>query len=160
MHTPDERAAMIANIRALHDQLAAVVAGWSDNQLDYRPAPSEWCARQVIHHVADSHMNAFIRMKLALTQHNPTITPYDQDLWAELVDSVTLPVELSLGIVRGLHERWVVLWESLSDDDYQRPYLHPESGKLVSMDEHLATYSRHGLAHVEQIARIGREQGW
>lgn len=160
MYSADERTAMIARIRALPDDLAAVVTGWSDAQLDYRPAPKEWCARQIVHHVADSHMNAFIRMKLALTQEQPTIVPYDQEVWAEMVDTASLSIDLSLHIVRGLHVRWVALWESLREDDYQRAYFHPESRKLVTMDDHLQTYSWHGHNHIEQIERIAQAQGW
>ncbi|MCL4247317.1 MAG: putative metal-dependent hydrolase [Anaerolineae bacterium] len=160
MHTPEQRTALIANIRALPEQLAAAIEGWSDSQLDFRPASDEWCARQIVHHVADSHMNSFIRMKLALTEDTPTIRPYDQVAWAEMVDTTQPPVEYSLNLLRGLHRRWVALWESLSEADYQRRYFHPENKAYTTLDEHLATYSQHGLDHIEQIARIARAQGW
>lgn len=160
MHTPEQRAALIANIRALPDLLAAAVSSWNDAQLDYRPAPEEWSARQIIHHVADSHMNAFIRMKLALAEDTPTIKPYDQEVWAEMVDTLESPIEDSLLILDGLHARWVLLWESLSDPQFAHVYYHPESQRQVTLDEHLAYYSEHGLSHIQQIDRIAQEQGW
>ncbi|MCC6616213.1 MAG: putative metal-dependent hydrolase [Anaerolineae bacterium] len=160
MHTPEQRTAMIEDIRALPAALAAAVDGWNDAQLDLRPADGEWCARQIVHHVADSHMNSFIRMKLALSEANPTIKPYDQEVWAEMVDTTQPPIDYSLSLLRGLHARWVVLWESLSEDDYRRTYYHPENDAITSLDEHLAIYSRHSRDHVEQIARIARAQGW
>lgn len=160
MHTPDERAALIANIRALPEQLAETVATWSDEQLDYRPAPREWCARQVVHHVADSHMNAYIRTKLALTEDKPTIKPYDQEAWAEMTDTTIVPIEESLMLIESLHARWAAIWEGMSEADYARAYYHPGSGKTVTLDDQLADYSQHGLDHIEQIARIARAQGW
>jgi hypothetical protein len=160
MHTPDERAAFIANIRALPDALADTVAAWSDAQLDYRPAPGEWCARQVVHHVADSHMNAYIRTKLALSEETPTNKPYDQDAWAEMIDTQVIPIEESLLIIEALHARWAAIWEHMTDVQYARAYYHPGSGKTVMLDDQLAEYSDHGLNHIEQIARIAREQGW
>jgi hypothetical protein len=160
MHTPEQRATLIANFRALPDQLAEIVAGWSEEQLDHQSAPREWCARQVIHHVADSHMNAYIRTKLALSEEMPTIKPYDQEAWAEMNDTQIVPIEESLMLIEALHARWVALWESMTDAQYARAYYHPASGKTVTLDEQLADYSEHGLNHVEQIARIAREQGW
>ena len=160
MTTPDERAARIAAIRALPGQLEAAVANWSDEQLDYRPAPGEWCARQIIHHVADSHMNAFIRMKLALAEDTPTIKPYDQEVWAEMVDGNQGNVEDSLLILRGLHARWARLWDSLGEADYARAYFHPEHGSHTALDQHLVYYSDHGKVHIEQIAAIARSRGW
>ena len=153
MHTAEQRAELIENIRQLPDQLAAAVAGWSDAQLDSRPDPREWSARQIVHHVADSHMNAFIRTKLALAEDKPTIRPYDQEVWAEMIDTRQPPIEESLLIMRGLHARWVRLWESLSDDDFRRTYFHPEMNEYVTLDEQLATYSQHGLDHIDQIRR-------
>jgi hypothetical protein len=160
MSTPAERAAHIAHIRALPDQLAALVAGWSEEQLDYRPAPGEWCARQIIHHVADSHMNAFIRMKLTLAEETPIIKPYDQEVWAEMVDTTAAPIEDSLMLIEGLHARWALLWESLSEADYARTFFHPEHQSHNTLDSHLATYSKHGREHIDQIERIAQAQGW
>jgi hypothetical protein len=156
MSSPQERAAHIDNLRRLPDQLAAAVAGWTDAQLDARPDPREWSARQIVHHVADSHMNAFIRTKLALAEDKPTIRPYDQEVWAELIDTTQPPIEESLLILRGLHARWVRLWESLSESDFRRTYFHPEANSDVTLDEQLATYSQHGLDHIDQIRRIPR----
>ncbi|MBE0688702.1 MAG: putative metal-dependent hydrolase [Anaerolineae bacterium] len=160
MHTPEQRTALIADIRALPEALAAAVEDWSDAQLDFRPSKDEWSARQIVHHVADSHMNSFMRMKLALSEDTPTIKPYDQEVWAEMVDTTGPPIVNSLDLLRGLHARWVALWESLSEEDYLRTYYHPENDAYTSLDEHLAIYSKHSRDHVEQIARIAREQGW
>jgi len=160
MHTPEQRTVLIEDIRSLPDALAAVVSGWSDAQLDFRPAQSEWCARQIVHHVADSHMHSFIRMKLALSEDNPTIKPYDQEVWAEMVDTTQPPIDDSINLLRGLHARWVVLWESLSEADYRRTYYHPETQAQTSLDDHLAIYSKHCRDHIEQITRIARAQGW
>ena len=153
MTTPEQRAADIAPIAALPEALAAAVAGLSDAQLD-RPADDDpWTVRQVVHHVADSHMNAFIRMKLMLTEQHPTLKPYDQDAWALLADTRSTPVDATLVLLRGLHARWVTLLESLREEDWGRSAHHPESG-TVTIDGMLRTYAQHGKDHVAQIRHI------
>jgi hypothetical protein len=160
MHTPAERLPLIESLRRLPEQLAASVTGWADAQLDTRPAPAEWCARQIVHHVADSHMNGFTRVKVALTEDKPTIKPYDQVGLAELPDSTQLPLEVSLMILRGIHARWVYLLEHLTEAQFQRSFYHPGSQEWMTIDEHLALYSRHGQEHLEQIARIPQQVSW
>jgi hypothetical protein len=143
----------IARIAALPESLAAAVSGLSEAQLDARSPEDIWNVRQVAHHLADSHMNAFIRTKLIVTEDRPTLKPYDQDAWALLPDTEAMPIEASLGILRGLHARWVKLFESLADGDWGRTGLHPENGE-VTVDSILRGYADHGEEHLEQIARI------
>lgn len=145
-----ERSAMIAKIRSLPQQLEETLRGLSDKQLDARP-PGEWSPRQNVHHLADSHMNAFIRLKLALLEDQPTIKPYNQEDWAETPDGRDLPVEHSLSLLRGLHARWAALLESLSDADFARQWYHPEQGRFLTIDDLLVTYSNHGEGHIKQI---------
>ena len=153
MTTPAERQQRIASIAALPDALAAVVAGLGDAELDARAADDPWTARQVTHHIADSHINAFIRMKLMLTEPHPTLKPYDQDAWAQLADTQSTPVDATLALLRGLHARWVRLLEALGEEEWSRGAYHPENGE-VTLDGMLATYARHGEEHVEQIRGI------
>jgi hypothetical protein len=155
MPTPAERRERIARIAALPDALAAAVASLSDAQLDARSGDDPWTVRQVTHHIADSHMNAFIRMKLMLTETHPTLRPYDQDAWVQLADTAAMPIDATLTLLRGLHARWVRLLESLADDDWARSAHHPESG-TVTLDSMLETYAQHGDDHVAQIQRISK----
>lgn len=150
-HTPADRPVLIDAIRVLPSQLEQAVAGLSDEQLDFRPAPGEWSVRQIVHHVADSHMNSFIRCKWLLTEDNPTIKPYDQDVCAELADYQP-PVDLSLMLLKGLHARWVALFASLTPEQWSRRGQHPESGE-ITLDSLLDYYAWHGQNHIEQIER-------
>jgi hypothetical protein len=159
MTTPAERAAKIETIRCLPEQLEAAVSGLTDAQLDFRPSPREWSVRQVVHHLVDSHSNAFTRLKLALTEDRPTIKPYDQEAFAELPDSLQAPLEMSLAILRGLHARWVFLWNRLTDEQWARGYLHPEYGEYVTIDGILDTYANHCTVHLNQIAEVKQAQG-
>jgi hypothetical protein len=152
MSTPAERQERIARIAALPDALAAIVAALSDAELDARTDANPWTVRQVTHHIADSHLNAFIRLKLMLTEDHPTIKPYDQEAWAQLADAA-LPVGTTLALLRGLHARWVRLFESLGPDDWARTAYHPENGE-VTVEWLLDTYARHGQDHLDQIQRI------
>jgi len=152
--TGGARNALIDEIAATPGKVRAAVAGLSDAQLDTPYRPGGWTARQVVHHMADSHMNSYIRTKLALTESEPTIKPYDQDRWAVLPDS-TLPVEVSLNILDGLHHRWVVLLRSLSEEDFARTFVHPELGPMV-LDKNIALYAWHGRHHTGHILSVGR----
>lgn len=152
--TAGERNALIDEIAATPGKVRAAVAGLSDAQLDTPYRPGGWTARQVVHHMADSHMNSYIRTKLALTESEPTIKPYEQDLWAKLPDS-TLPVEVSLNILDGLHQRWVVLLRSLSEEDFARTFVHPELGPMV-LDKNIALYAWHGRHHTAHILSVRR----
>lgn len=159
-HTPEKRRELIDAIRALPEQLEATIAGWSDEQLDFKPAPREWSARQIVHHLADSHMNAFIRTKLALTEDQPTIKPYDQEKVAELADSTGLPLDVSLAILRGLHVRWTYLLDQLTDEQFSYLYYHPEYQRTYSIDDLLTTYAEHGQIHINQINANRKAAGW
>lgn len=137
--------------------LRQAVEDLSDEQLDTPYRPGGWTIRQVIHHLADSHMNSFIRFKLALTEHNPTIKPYQEDKWAELADS-SLPIEVSLLLLEVLHQRWVTLLRSLHVADFQKTFIHPESG-VTKLSYNIGLYAwhcRHHLAHITSLRdRLG-----
>src|SRR5439155_19496922 len=119
-------------------------------QLDTPYRPDGWTVRQLVHHLADSHMNMYIRLRLALTENQPTIKPYDEKLWAELRDARTLPIEPSLQLLENLHHRWVALLRALSPADISRAYFHPELG-VVHLDTTLAAYAWHGRHHTAHI---------
>jgi uncharacterized damage-inducible protein DinB len=140
-------------------QLRAAVSGLSPEQLDTPYRPGGWTVRQVVHHVPDSHMNSYVRFKLALTEDEPTIKPYEQQLWAELPDTEETPVEVSLTMLDALHERWVRLLRSLNASDWQRTFRHPELGP-VSLERNLALYAWHGRHHVRHITALRDRNGW
>lgn len=146
---PDARAANIAAIGGLPDLIEAAVEGLTDSQLDTPYRPGGWTVRQTVHHVADSHINSFCRFKLALTEDVPTIRPYFEERWAELADS-RLPIEPSLAIIRGVHFRLHTLLRSMTDADFERELIHPDSGRF-SVDKLLALYAWHGRHHVAHI---------
>ncbi len=147
-----QRAECIDQIRRFPNELRVAIQGLTPDQLTARPLPGEWSVAQNVHHLADSHMNSFIRLKLVLTEQTPTIRPYDQDAWAELVDANEADVELSLRLLDGLHARWSKLFAALSLEQRARPGLHPESGP-ISPDTLLRDYADHCQAHLNQIAR-------
>ncbi len=151
--TPEERAALIAKIAALPQQLAAVISPLSDEQLLARPLAGEWSVAQNVHHLADSHMTSFIRVRLMLTQENPAFTPYSPDAYADLPDASKAETGDSMDLLRGLHARWVLLWQSLSEEQWARTGYHPESGRTYTLNDILRTYGNHGEAHLDQIAR-------
>jgi hypothetical protein len=155
---PGIRAAHIQTLRQLPERLRAAVAGLNDAQLDTPYREGGWTARQVVHHLADSHAMAYTRCKLALTEDWPTINPYKEAAWAELADSRS-PVEVSLALIEGLHGRWVALLEALTDDDLRKGYNHPERGKemLVKM---LAMYDWHSRHHTAHITGLRARKGW
>ncbi|HKC72073.1 MAG TPA: bacillithiol transferase BstA [Terriglobales bacterium] len=151
--SPQRRAGLIAQIAEAPALMRAAVQGLSPQQLDTPYRPQGWTVRQVVHHVPDSHMNAYIRFKLALTEPDPTIKPYEQQLWAELADSRETPVETSLTLLECLHRRWVLLLKSIADGDWQRTFRHPELG-IVRLDTNLALYAWHGRHHVAHITGL------
>ena len=153
------RAADIADIAALPDTIRAAVAGLDDRQLDTNYRPEGWTVRQVVHHLADSHMNALIRLKLALTEDNPTIKPYDENAWATLAD-MRLPIDVSLAVIDGLHRRWDTLNAALKDADYGRTFVHPEHGKTFTLDWLLQNYGWHSRHHVAHITALRAREGW
>ncbi len=158
MFTPEERSARIEKIRSFPAQLEALVEYLNEDDLLGRPLEGEWSVQQIVHHLADSHMNAYIRTKLILSEDKPTLKPYNQEVWAEMIDTATINIDESLLILRGLHRRWVRLFESLEEDQWGRQGVHPENGDM-SLDDILKTYSDHGDNHIQQISRTLAAQG-
>ncbi len=155
---PEDRAALIDQIEAAPANLRAAVRGLTEEQLDTPYRPGGWTLRQVVHHVPDSHMNSFIRLRLALTEDEPTIKPYDEAKWAELIDA-RMPIDVSLDLLENLHRRWVVLLRNLSDADFARTFRHPEVG-LVRLDTNTALYAWHGRHHTAHITGLRQRNGW
>ena len=152
MTTNQPQTASINSIRRLPDQIQALVTGLTPEQLTTHYLTDEWTVAQNVHHLADSHMNSYVRCKLIMTEDVPTFRPYDQDLWADLPDAKTADLSASLALLRSLHMRWVVFWENLSDEDWQRTGFHPDDGP-VTLAEQLQLYADHGEAHIDQITR-------
>jgi hypothetical protein len=150
--TAEQRQQWIHEIARTPHQMRLAVAGLSSEQLDRPYRPGGWTTRQVVHHVPDSHMNALVRFKLALTEDQPTIKPYDEARWANLPDAA-LPIEASLELTDALHRRWVALLESMSARDFQRTFAHPEAG-VLRLDQWLAQYAWHGRHHVAHVRSI------
>ncbi len=154
----ERRTALIEDLAIAPVKLREAVAGLSDVQLDTSYRPGGWTVRQVVHHVPDSHMNSYIRFKLALTEPEPAIKPYLEALWAALPDSKG-PIEPSLQIVEGLHGRWTALLRSLSDEEFARRFVHPELGPMA-LDHALALYAWHGRHHTAHITSLRERLGW
>ncbi|NVK50094.1 MAG: putative metal-dependent hydrolase [Cyclobacteriaceae bacterium] len=146
-------------IKKLPKNIESAVFNLSEEQLDTPYRPGGWTIRQLIHHLADSHMNAFIRFKLALTEENPTIKPYDEAAWARLSDS-KLEIAPSLAILVSLHQKWFVLMENMSDQDFSRTYFHPESGQKQSLFEVTHLYAWHGQHHLAHIQHLALRENW
>lgn len=149
----------IAGLEALPENLRSAVDGLNEAQLDTPYREGGWTVRQLVHHVADSHMQAYGRTRLALTEDWPVIKPYDEKLWAELPDTRTVPVEVSLEILAPLHRRWAALLRSLSGAEWQRGYQHPERGRQ-SLLQMLALYEWHSRHHVAHISELRKSKGW
>ncbi len=152
MLTDQQRAGMIDQIRRFPVELREAVGGLTDAQLTSHPMTSEWSVAQNVHHLADSHMNSFIRLKLILTEAKPTIRPYDQDAWAQQPDANNADLSTSMALLEGLHARWTMLFESLTAQQRQRTGVHPASG-VITPDSLLQAYDEHCKAHLDQIAR-------
>jgi hypothetical protein len=157
--TEDLRRQAIDDIAETPARLRSAVAALSEDQLNTPYRPGGWTVRQVTHHVPDSHMNAYIRFKLALTEDEPTIKPYEQQLWADLADTKETPIEISLTMLDTLHDRWVRLLRSLNARDWQRTFRHPELG-LMSLEKTLAMYDWHGKHHVAHVTGLRQRNGW
>jgi len=140
-------------------RLCAAVAGLNDSQLDTPYRDGGWTLRQVVHHLADSHANSVIRFKLALTEDWPTIKPYDENAWAQLSDSKSLPIDSSLSFISAMHERWVALLESMSEADFERGYVHPERGRQNLLTA-LGIYAWHGRHHTAHITALRARNNW
>ena len=156
--TASERASRLANLAALPADLRGAVRGLSDAQLDTPYRPGGWTVRQLVHHVADSHLNGYARVKLALTEENPVIKPYDEAAWAELPDS-KLPIALSLGILDGVHARLDALLRSLTTEQFARPFLHPAGGPQT-IDSWCALYDWHSRHHTAHVTMLRQREQW
>lgn len=157
--TEQERTQLIAAIEQAPAALRAAVTGLSPHQLDTPYRDGGWTVRQVAHHVPDSHMNAYVRFKLALTEDAPTIKTYAEDRWAQLADSQATPVEVSLAMLESLHTRWVQLLRSLDQEDWKRTFRHPALGP-VPLEKNLALYAWHGKHHVAHVTELKKKMGW
>ena len=155
----DARTRAIDVIAATPARLREAVRGLTDKQIDTEYRPGGWTVRQVVHHVPDSHLNAYIRFKLALTENEPTIKPYDEGRWAELVDSKVVPIATSLSLLDAVHERWVAILRAMSAADFERPLIHPENGRQ-RLDQMLALYAWHGPHHVAHVTKLRERMGW
>lgn len=154
-----DRARFIQQIAEAPARLRDAVRGIDAERLDTPYRPGGWTVRQVVHHLPDSHLNAYVRFKLALTEGSPTIRPYDQEAWAALPDSQG-PIKDSLDLFDALHHRWVRLLGSLPDDAWGRTYFHPETQDHQRLDHVLAHYAWHGAHHIAHITELGRREGW
>lgn len=157
--TPETRRACVHDIADAPGALRAAIAGLDDRQLNTPYRPGGWTVRQVLHHVPDSHMNAYIRFKWALTEENPTIKAYDEAAWARVADTDRTDPGVSLALLEALHRRWVVLLESMAPGDFARPLVHPENGPMT-LDRLLQLYAWHGRHHVAHITELRKREGW
>lgn len=155
----EDRKTFIQQIEETPAALWSAVTGLSDEQIDTPYRDGGWTVRQVVHHVADSHMNAFVRFKLALTEDQPAVKTYKQDLWAELPDAKTAPIVVSLNLLDSVHKRFVTLLKSMSSADFARTMNHPEQG-IVPLDLYLSLYAWHGRHHVAHITSLRERKGW
>ena len=157
--TPAERAEAIAQIAETPRRMRDAVGGLSGGQLDTPYRPGGWTVRQMAHHVPDSHMNAYTRLKLALTESEPIIKPYEEQLWAKLPDSLQTPVEVSLSLLEFLHLRWDMLLRALPPEDFARRLRHPVVGAMT-VDNLVHHYAWHGRHHVAHITSLRQREGW
>jgi len=157
--TADQRADAIAQIAAAPKSLRNAVAGLSREQFDTPYRPGGWTVRQVVHHLPDSHMNSYVRLKLALTEDEPTVKTYEEGLWAGLADSRDTPVEVSLSLLEALHHRWEILLRSLKTDEFSRRLRHPVLGPMT-VDNLVGHYAWHGRHHVAHITSLREREGW
>jgi len=158
--TAESRAAAVEAIAAMPAALRAAIAGLSEAQLDTPYRPGGWTVRQLVHHVADSHMNAYVRMKLAATEDMPAIKPYDEQRWAELPEARTLPVEVSLALIESLHTRWVAFMRALTPEQFARAVRHPDWDRPLTIDTMAALYGWHARHHVAHVTALREREGW
>ena len=158
--TLEQRQRYIASIESLPRRLRAAVAGLTSEQWQTPYRPGGWTVRQLVHHVPDSHINGYTRFKLALTEDEPTIKPYEQGAWAELADTDATPPEVSLDLLEALHQRWVALLRSLPEAAFARTLRHPEHGRTFTIDQLVAQYGWHSEHHLAHIMRLAEREGW
>jgi hypothetical protein len=159
LFTTEERSAAIEGIRQLPQKLRAAVSGWTEEQFETPYRPGGWTVRQLVHHVADSHMNAYTRVRLALTEDWPTIFAYEENRWAELEDARSAAVSPSLDLLDALHVRWVRLFSSLDEQDWKRGYTHPVNGRQ-SVEQAVILYDWHGRHHTAHLTQLSARMGW
>ncbi len=157
--TKENRSEWMKDIEEMPSLLRNAVTGLDQKQLDTPYRPEGWTLRQVIHHVPDSHMNSYIRFKWTLTENSPTIKAYDEAAWASLSDTGA-GIEVSLSLLDSLHARWIVLLRSMSDADFEKYFIHPETGKEITLGTNLALYSWHGAHHVAHVTSLRERMGW
>ncbi len=150
----------IGTIEDLPKLVRDAVKNMNDAQLDTTYRDGGWIIRQVVHHIPDSHMNAYVRFKLALTEDNPTIRPYFEDRWAELADSKTAPIEVSLDIIESIHKRWVMVLRNMNAADFKRTFYHPESKVTRTLEVNLALYAWHSRHHLAHISDLKKRMNW
>lgn len=158
-YTSGQTHEQIAAIAVLPHTLTELIGKWGDDRLDTPYRPEGWTVRQLAHHIADSHINAYVRTKLALTEANPTISPYEEAEWAKLPDSA-LSVAPSLVILSNLHQRWVAVLDSLRETELQRTYFHPGSQQKVTLAEQIAQYAWHGEHHYQHVYQLALRNSW
>jgi uncharacterized damage-inducible protein DinB len=158
--SPSDRTRFIDQIAAAPRAMRQAVAGLSEAQLETPYRDGGWTVRQVVHHVPDSHMNAYLRMKFGLTEHEPQVKPYDQSTWAETPEVATTPISVSLDLLDALHDRWVRLMRGMKDQDYARLIKHPEWSAPLSLDMVAAHYAWHGRHHVGHITELRKRKSW
>ncbi|MCD7036027.1 bacillithiol transferase BstA [Metabacillus sp. GX 13764] len=156
----DKRAEWIQVLQAAPEKFKLAVKDLNAEQLDTPYRPSGWTIRQVIHHAADSHMNSFIRFKLALTEEEPIIKGYNEAMWAELPDTKALDPDWSLQLLKGLHQRWVFLLNGMTEEDFQRGFYHPEMETVIPLDVTLALYAWHSEHHLAHIVELRKRMNW
>ena len=154
-----QKQAFLEEVGQTPAKLRAAVHGLSDSQLDTPYRPQGWTLRQVVHHVPDSHLNSYVRFKLALTEEEPTIKTYAEDRWAELADTKATPIEVSLTLLDSLHDRWVRLLRSLTPEQWKRTFRHPEMGPMT-LEKTLSLYAWHGRHHVAHITELRKRMSW
>ena len=157
--TSEDRTTLIDQIAQMPTSMRGALSGLTDDQLDTRYREEGWTLRQVVHHVADSHIGGYVRFKWAATEQNPMIKPYGEPEWAELADGKSAPIDISLDLLDTLHARWVLYLRSLGPDDFLRPVRHPEWGEWT-VDNVLGLYAWHGLHHVAHVTELRDRKGW
>jgi uncharacterized damage-inducible protein DinB len=151
---------LIAEIAGAPGALRSAVAGLSRDQLETRYRPGGWTVKQLVHHIPDSHLNAYTRFKLTLTEDQPTVKPYDEAKWAELPDSQRVPIDVSLDLLEALHQRWVALLRAMDPADFNRAVVHPEHNRVMTLAQLLGLYAWHGRHHVSHVLELRKRQGW
>jgi len=157
--TEDQRQVLLQQIDDTPKNLRAAVKGLSDSQLDTPYREGGWTVRQLVHHVPDSHLNAYVRFKLALTENDPTIKTYEEARWAELPDTQATPIDVSLTLLESLHDRWIRLLRSLTPADWKKTFRHPALGPMA-LEKTLALYAWHGRHHVAHVTELRKQKSW